>query len=1426
MATVKVSYDYDPYASNESNFIKAERHYLGSNDPDTRVITPLLAPFFAKDLIIRHVGTGKELVKGKDYRLEHEITDWRAIATASLYHLIKIINKDLYGQLELDYRTVGSNLVSTSKQVLQLLAETRANPIRTPYDRLLEVPTAFPTFQHTQHWNDFTNKKYLAETIDALTVSVKAADANNSDIAVKDLLDRIAAMNTKLNKYAQAAHIANKSNPHGLSPEDVQALSRDASAVKSLIGYSKSLSELAEYINSRGITQTDIDKYLFKTTHQTYKDALVLSDGNAVICNGDSSTVIDLANGTASITTDGPLSLDADLGWTGKGSVRIIAGNNELTIEEDDADGYKLKFNGYEVLTVKNAREKLAGAGGQGMRVVTKDTDTVTWEGNSRGDSPLKPTFRVKLATESAKGGVKLTSNVNSNSKTLVATPYIVNKIREGLDGYVKRTTTINGQPLSSNVNITKSDVGFDKVDNTSDLDKPITDAQRDLLAGYSDIGHKHDASKMALTHATNDSTGVVRYVVENAGGTLDGEVTVPSVLSDIASGLVDVETESKGKMPLDVLDLRYYSANADITIDGFKITLPRSPSLVLNGLNFSASSEHTIDEAVIDLSGEFDDPTYKDIYIYVTAESYDSVKYSVSLTKETNIGSTMLIAHIRTNSTTVANMTEALGNDYHDYSDNVDGVLVMDSVTSVGAFRDLEEHESAEVPHPNFKGFNKEDIGLDLVGDYDQSIGVSSFSHLAMRQWLTADNFSGDYALTKGTYTFTDIMEKINGVNVCVGTKVTANPVDAATHFMLINPNAKFNDPTYYVKYDIDGSELETPHRIVCYRTEPSTTNSIREMQWALCVLGYWTSSNGDFYTLVVNFGDLRYPPTSAQTANLVLYKNFVADTTLASVSIPASAYVDTDITDIYLRMSSKVVDGVTIYRMEWQRDAYVAKGLADAVAFELHVTEDYQWYCSFDTTTIKESEATKTTHGTTSKTTMSTLMKNCYTSGAVGLGGRIEGASGAGLPFQFSVDCICAVEGGQDERYISAQAAYDALTHDAGMLVQTGEVSSGTVLPKYSRGHYTQYFLGDASFGDVTRVYLGKKINQIVTAIRNLDSGGYNGMADNTTFARHVKYQGQVEVPNYPDMINGEAISEPRRNASPFWNYVGYSTPTLTLDGTHRLIKHPGIDHYGATNENRAAWYVRRRAWLDKGTHSIWCDADDIGYLYIDGVEKASFRLGGTSNATLVIDESKLYDVMFIIYNTTRISWLKLDEATAKLFGGDVNWYSKLIGRIGGNTISDSSFQNVYNDRAMFANRITDERINYATGYYLYIWIARKEIIFPAGEVTVNLACDDGVSMYLDNTLVGTGNSTNSTFTFTVTEGVHQITCICIQATGPTWLQATLTYGGATHGLDTTWYTTIGVTRTSSKYSNYLPNPSLIDTTTNYMSLTPRDM
>lgn len=76
-------------------------------------------------------------------------------------------------------------------------------------------------------------------------------------------------------------------------------------------------------------------------------------------------------------------------------------------------------------------------------------------------------------ATTLVKGKIKLAGDL-SGTADLPTVPALLDK--------VDKTTTVNGHLLSSNVVVTKGDVGLGNVDNTSDVNKPISSAQQSAL--------------------------------------------------------------------------------------------------------------------------------------------------------------------------------------------------------------------------------------------------------------------------------------------------------------------------------------------------------------------------------------------------------------------------------------------------------------------------------------------------------------------------------------------------------------------------------------------------------------------------------------------------------------------------------------------------------------------------------------------------------------------------------------------------------------------------------------------------------------------------------------------------------------------------------------------------------------------------------
>lgn len=113
-------------------------------------------------------------------------------------------------------------------------------------------------------------------------------------------------------------------------------------------------------------------------------------------------------------------------------------------------------------------------------------------------------------------------NNTNTNPDSLKSASTKINEnFTELYSNKVSTSTTVNGHSLASNVTIVASDVGLGNVDNTSDLNKPISTATQNALNAKVSYINWH----MGAT-GTNSAT---RYAYGNTINTTELGIPVPA---------------------------------------------------------------------------------------------------------------------------------------------------------------------------------------------------------------------------------------------------------------------------------------------------------------------------------------------------------------------------------------------------------------------------------------------------------------------------------------------------------------------------------------------------------------------------------------------------------------------------------------------------------------------------------------------------------------------------------------------------------------------------------------------------------------------------------------------------------------------------------------------------------------------------------
>lgn len=168
----------------------------------------------------------------------------------------------------------------------------------------------------------------------------------------------------------------------------------------------------------------------------------------------------------------------------------------------------------------------------------------------------------------------------------------------------VDKTTTVNGHALSSNITLTKNDIGLGNVDNTSDLNKPIS-----------------NATQTALDTKVNKSDIVDNLTTNNATKVLSAKQG-KKLKDDLDSEISDRE----------LADTNLQTA---INASGHKITLSIDSDYKLTATlkdknNNTISTSNVIDlplESVV-VSGSYDAATKK---VVLTLEDGSTIEFSVA---------------------------------------------------------------------------------------------------------------------------------------------------------------------------------------------------------------------------------------------------------------------------------------------------------------------------------------------------------------------------------------------------------------------------------------------------------------------------------------------------------------------------------------------------------------------------------------------------------------------------------------------------------------------------------------------------------------------------------------------------------------------------------------------------------------------------
>lgn len=155
MSTNLYAYPYDPTGVLPSNKIPPERHTLTPvKKGDYNFIVPKAAPFFSNSVRIRHVASSTTLIHGVDYYYSHRFLAAQEVTGEAVYGSITFIDRNLAGDIDIEYRTMGGASTVDQQTLLTILAGKRYDPRALVWGVDVIVPTTFPAAPHLTDGED------------------------------------------------------------------------------------------------------------------------------------------------------------------------------------------------------------------------------------------------------------------------------------------------------------------------------------------------------------------------------------------------------------------------------------------------------------------------------------------------------------------------------------------------------------------------------------------------------------------------------------------------------------------------------------------------------------------------------------------------------------------------------------------------------------------------------------------------------------------------------------------------------------------------------------------------------------------------------------------------------------------------------------------------------------------------------------------------------------------------------------------------------------------------------------------------------------------------------------------------------------------------------------------------------------------------
>lgn len=167
MATTNYPYPLDITGQAATNKVPGERQTLNppSEPLDYHFILPFAGPYYRDTMKLRHITTGRTLVRGVDwlpgYKFHSASFETEGIR-GGLYMAILFTDRTLSGQVELvEYQNLGGEWTLAEQKILEIMSNRAIDPRQLTYEEVADKPSVFPPIEHPHDVADLTGMSEL-----------------------------------------------------------------------------------------------------------------------------------------------------------------------------------------------------------------------------------------------------------------------------------------------------------------------------------------------------------------------------------------------------------------------------------------------------------------------------------------------------------------------------------------------------------------------------------------------------------------------------------------------------------------------------------------------------------------------------------------------------------------------------------------------------------------------------------------------------------------------------------------------------------------------------------------------------------------------------------------------------------------------------------------------------------------------------------------------------------------------------------------------------------------------------------------------------------------------------------------------------------------------------------------------------------------